>query len=272
MSLTTHTNAGTYSDTVTFAGNGNFKAASKVLTSTILQAAVTITGNGFNGRGYLGTYDAAAHAATATVTGVGGFTAQIQSLTTHTNAGTYSDTVTFAGNGNFKAASKVLTSTILQAAVTIAGNGFNGRGYLGTYDAAAHAATATVTGVGGFTAQIQSLTTHTNAGTYSDTVTFAGNGNFKAASKVLTSTILQAAVTITGNGFNGRGYLGTYDAAAHAATATVTGVGGFTAQIQSLTTHTNAGTYSDTVTFARQRQLQGGQQGRHERHPARRRR
>ena len=62
--------------------------------------------------------------------------------------------------------------------------------------------TATVTGVGGFTTQIQSLTTHTNAGTYSDTLTFAGNGNFKAASKVLTSTILQASVTITLTGYS----------------------------------------------------------------------
>ena len=36
----------------------------------------------------------------------------------------------------------------------------------------------------------------------------------------------KASVTLTGDGLNGSGYFGTYDGQAHAATATVTGVGG----------------------------------------------
>ncbi len=251
-SSTTHTNAGTYSDTVTFLGDANYKAASKVVTSYIQKASVTLTGNGLNGSGYFGTYDGAAHAATVTVTGAGGaIVGQLTSSTTHTNAGTYSDTVTFLGDANYKAASKMVTSYILKASVTLTGNGLNGSGYFGTFDGTAHAATATVTGAGGaIVGQLTSLTTHTNAGTYSDTVTFLGDANYKAASKVVTSYIQKASVTLTGNGLNGSGYFGTYDGQAHAATATVTGVGGVVlGQVTSGTTHTNAGIYSDTVTF-----------------------
>ena len=252
-SLTTHTNAGTYSDTVTFLGDANYKAASKVVTSYIQKASVTLTGNGLNGSGYFGIYDGAAHAATATVTGVGGaVVGQLVSGTTHTNAGTYSDTVTYTdGTGNYNNASKVVKSYITKAAVTLTGAGLNGRGYFGTYDGQAHAATVTVTGAGGaIVGQLTSSTTHTNAGTYSDTVTFLGDANYKAASKVVTSYIQKASVTLTGNGLNGSGYFGTYDGQAHAATATVTGVGGVVlGQVTSGTTHTNAGIYSDTVTF-----------------------
>ena len=114
MSSTTHTNAGTYSDTVTFLGDANYKAASKAVTSYILKATVTLTGNGLNGSGYFGTFDGQAHAATATVTGVGGVVlGQVTSSTTHTNVGIYSDTVTFLGDANYKAASKVLKSYII---------------------------------------------------------------------------------------------------------------------------------------------------------------
>jgi hypothetical protein len=251
---TTHTNAGTYSDTVTYTdATGNYNNASKVVKSYILKASVTLTGSGLNGSGYFGTYDGTTHAATATVTGVGGVVlGQVTSGTTHTNAGTYSDTVTFLGDTNYKAASKVVKSYILKASVTITGDGLNGSGYFGTYDGAAHAATATVKGVGGAVlVQLVSGTTHSNAGTYSDTLTYTDStGNYKNASKTVTSSILKATVTITGDGLNGSGYFGTYDGQARAATATVKGVGGAVlVQLVSGTTHTNAGTYSDTVTF-----------------------
>ena len=239
----------------TFSGGTNYNDTDGSVAIVIAQAqaTVTITGNGLNGSGYYGTYDGQAHAATATVTGVGGVVlGQLVSSTTHTNVGIYSDTVTFLGDANYQAASKVVKSYILLASVTITGNGLNGSGYYGTYDGAAHAATATVRGVGGVVlGQLVSSTPHTNVGIYSDTVTFLGDANYKAASKVVKSYITQATVTITGNGLNGSGYYGTYDAQAHAATATVTGVGGVVlGQVTSSTTHTNVGVYSDTVTFA----------------------
>jgi hypothetical protein len=48
-----------------------------------------------------------------------------------------------------------------------------------------------VTGVGGVVlGQLTSSTTHTDVGIYSDTVTFLGDANYKAASKVLKSYII----------------------------------------------------------------------------------
>jgi len=156
-------------------------------TADITKATVTITGNYLNGRGYLGTYDGQAHAATATVTGVGGFSEQIQSLTTSINAGNSSHTVTFAGNANFKAASKVLTSTILQATATITVTGYNV-----LWDGAAHTATGTATGVLGesLVGLDLSSTTHTAVGTYADTVTFTDvTGNYKNTVKNVSNRI-----------------------------------------------------------------------------------
>jgi len=92
----------------------NYKAASKTVKSYILKATVTITGDGLNGSGYYGTYDGLPHAATATVTGVGGVVlGQVTSSTTHTDVGIYSDTVTFLGDANYKMTSKVLKSYII---------------------------------------------------------------------------------------------------------------------------------------------------------------
>jgi len=84
-------------------------------TANITKAMVTITGDGLNGSGYFGTYDGQAHAATATVTGVGGVVlGQLTSSTTHTNVGIYSDTVTYTDQtGNYKNDSKVLKSYII---------------------------------------------------------------------------------------------------------------------------------------------------------------
>jgi hypothetical protein len=114
VSSTTHTNAGIYSDTVTFLGDANYKATSKTVKSYILKASVTITGDGLNGSGYFGTFDGQAHIATATVTGVGGVVlGQVVSSTSHTNVGIYNDTVTFLGDANYKATSKVVKSYII---------------------------------------------------------------------------------------------------------------------------------------------------------------
>ena len=115
LSATQHTTAGTFTDSWSFTDvTGNYKDTIKNVKSYILQASVTITGDGLNGSSYYGTYDGQAHAATATVTGVGGVVlGQLTSSTTHTNAGVYSDTLTFLGDTNYKAASRVLKSYII---------------------------------------------------------------------------------------------------------------------------------------------------------------
>ncbi len=240
---------------LTGAAAGNYSLTSiSQTTADITKATVTITGDGLNGSGYFGAYDGQAHAATATVTGVGGANLeQLTSNTTHRDAGIYSDTLTYTDQtGNYQNASRVVKSYILKATVTITGDGLNGSGYFGTYDAVAHAATATVTGVSGAVlGQLVSSMTHRDVGIYSDTVMYTdGTGNYNNASRVVKSYILKATVTITGDDLNGSGYYGTYDGQAHAATATVTGVGGVVlGQLVSSTTHTDIGIYSDTVTF-----------------------
>jgi hypothetical protein len=192
VSGTTHTDAGVYSDTVTYTdGTGNYKDASKVVKSYILKATVMITGDGLNGSGYYGTYDAQAHAATATVRGLGGVVlGQVVSSTTHTDAGVYSDTVTYTdGTGNYKDASKVVKSYILKAAVTITVTG-----YSVTFDGLPHQAMGTAKGVLGedLSAGLDlSSTTHTDVGTYLDVVTFTDvTGNYKNTVKNVSSRIL----------------------------------------------------------------------------------
>jgi hypothetical protein len=174
------------------------------------------------------------------------------------NAGT-GKTVTLTGAtligtaaSNYKLTSLANTTTtanITKATVTITGAGLKGSGYFGTYDGQAHEATATVTGVGGVSlGQVVSSTTHTNAGTYTDTVTYTdGTGNYLNASKVVKSYILKATVTISVTG-----YAVHFDGAAHQATGTATGVNGenLSAGLNLRgTSHTNVGTYTDTVTF-----------------------
>jgi hypothetical protein len=73
-------------------------------------------------------------------------------------------------------------------------------GYNVTYDGLAHTATGTATGV--FGEDLSSLldlsgTTHTNAGTYTDTWSFAGNNNYNAVSnQSVTDFIAQKALTV----------------------------------------------------------------------------
>src|SRR5207302_10728756 len=148
LSQTTHTNAGTYSsDFWTFTDpTGNYtNVAATTISDTINKASATI-----NVTPYTVTYDATAHTATGTVTGVGGVNLSADldlSQTTHTNAGTYgSDFWTFTDpTGNYtNVAATTISDTINKATATI-----NVTPYTVTYDTTAHTATGTATGVGG---------------------------------------------------------------------------------------------------------------------------
>jgi YDG domain/Bacterial Ig-like domain (group 3) len=199
--------------------------------------------------GYVGTYDGTAHQATGTATGVLGesLSGLDLSVTAHTNAGVYIDTVTFTDvTGNYKDTLKNVKSTINKANAVISLTG-----YVGTYDGFAHQATGTATGVLGedLSAGLDlSVTAHTNAGVYIDTVVFTDvTGNYKDTLKNVKSTIHQANAVITLTGYDVL-----FDGLAHTATGTATGVLGedLSAGLDlSSTTHTNVGTYLDTVTF-----------------------
>jgi hypothetical protein len=217
-------------------------------TLVIGQATATITVTP-----YSVTYDANAHTATGTTTGIGGVNL-IADLnltgTTHTNAGAYpSDAWSFTDPaGNYTSANGTVSDAIGQVTASITVTP-----YSVTYDSNAHTAIATATGVGGanLIADLNVTgTTHTNAGSYaSDAWSFTDPaGNYASANGTVSDAIGQAAANISVIPYNV-----TYDGNAHTATGTATGVGGVNLAADfnlTGTTHTNAGAYpSDRWTF-----------------------
>jgi hypothetical protein len=119
LSGTTHTNAGTYTDTWTFTDStGNYNNASGSVIDTIAKANAVISVTP-----YSVTYDSNSHTATGTAIGVGSdgaLSGLDLSGTTHTNAGTYTDTWTFHdATGNYADASGTVIDTIGQATAVI---------------------------------------------------------------------------------------------------------------------------------------------------------
>ena len=240
---TTHTNAGTYNDGWTFTDTtGNYSNASGSVSDTIsrINPSCTVIG-------YSVTYDATAHMATGTCTGVGGVTLSGLDLsgTTHTGAGSYTDSWTFTDStGNYNNAASTVNDVISKATPTC-----GVAPYSVSYDATAHTATGGCAGVGGASLSGLALsgTTHTNAGSYTDSWTFTdGTGNYLNASGTVTDSIAKA-----NPGCTVIGYSVTYDATAHTATGQCLGIGGVHLGGLDLsgTTHTGAGSYTDPWSF-----------------------
>ncbi len=222
--------AGSYAVVASFAGDANHAAGSASAMLTIEPAAATVSATG----GTV-TYDGAPHAATGTATGVGGSSLGPLTFTYNgsadvpVDAGSYAVVASFAGDANHAAGSASATLTIEPAAATVSATG----GTV-TYDGAPHAATGTATGVGGSSLGPLTFTYNgsgdvpVDAGSYAVVASFAGDANHAAGSASATLIIGKAApaVNVTGGVF-------TYDAAAHSAIGTVTGVGG--AAVGSLT-------------------------------------
>ncbi|MCA1592533.1 MAG: MBG domain-containing protein, partial [Acidobacteria bacterium] len=205
------TNAGTYSVTASFPGNGNYNAKSSAAGQIVIdQAGATITVAG----GGTFTYDGNAHAATASAKGVnnedlgavgvgyaqGGSAVQGAPV----NAGTYDVNASFPGNGNYKASGKAAQIVINQAdaSITATGGTF-------TYTGNAQGGSASAKGVKGedlgvSTSYAEGATAlqgaPTEAGTYTLTASFPGNGNYKGSSKTAGITINPANATLSANG------------------------------------------------------------------------
>ncbi len=110
----------------------------------------------------------------------------------------YAITAVYAGDGaNVGSTSNGVAETITKANAVIVVTP-----YTVSYDGNPHTATGTATGVENPNpANLSSLlnlsgTTHTNEGTYTDTWTFAGNGNYNSASGTITDVITQP-LTVT---------------------------------------------------------------------------
>ena len=223
---TTHTNAGTYSDTWTFQdAAGNYANATGNVTDVIKQAkaAISVTP-------YTTTYDGISHTATGTATGINSvvISGLVLTGTTHTNAGTYSaDGWSFHdGSGNYADDSGTVNDVIDKASATVSVTP-----YTVTYSGTSHTATASISGVHGETdAAVGTVdlshTSHMNASVYAaDYWTFTGASNYKdIGNTIITDTINKADATVTITP-----YTVTYDGQAHtAAIASITGVAGET--------------------------------------------
>ncbi len=241
-----YTNAPGGSAHWTFAGNTNYNGASGDVAIAISKAGAAITVTPYHV-----TYNGQPNTASATATGVKGEDlAGLLNLngTTHTNAGAYlTDAWSFAGNGNYNAASATVKDQIdkANASITV-------KEYTLTYDGNPHTATGSATGVGGAADILEGLdlsgTTRTAAADTTDTWTFTDvTGNYNNASGTVHDSIAKAKATIKVTG-----YSVIYDGASHTATATATGVKGETLTGFNLigTTHTTAGIYAtDTWSF-----------------------
>jgi hypothetical protein len=198
---TTHTGAGTYSDSWSFVGTANYHdIASTTITDVINKApsttTVTIGGGPFTYNGLPQT------PATVTVTGAGGLSlTPAANDANNINAGTATASYVFAGDANHTGSSDSKNFSIGKADATVVVTP-----YSVTYDGTPHTATvASITGVNGETGAavgaVTLNTTHTNPGTYaSDSWSFAGSPNYKdIASRTITDTINKATLTITAN-------------------------------------------------------------------------
>jgi hypothetical protein len=239
--ITAPTSAGTYSVSASFtSSDSNYDNATGSGSITINKATptVSVTGGPF-------TYDGSPHAATVTVTGVGGVsvpgtttlnyagvppTSYGPSTTAPTNAGTYAARAVFTSSDpNYENALGSAQITINKAATTTTVTVADA-----TYDANPHGATASVTGPGGLSEALTvtyagvngtvygpSTTAPINAGSYAASATYAETANYLGSSDSKTFNINKANATI-----NVVGYTGVYDGNAHGASGTATGVGG----------------------------------------------
>ena len=113
--------------------------------------------------------------------------------------------VTFTGGGGFHATGTAIISNGMVTGVDMSGiiitkanAAVNVTPYAVIYDGMAHSATGTATGVLGenLSSLLTITSTHTNAGTYTDSWSFAGNANYFASSGTFTDTIYKADQTI----------------------------------------------------------------------------
>jgi len=242
---TTHTSAGTYTDSWSFTGSVNYNSIpTTAITNTIAKADATVTVNG-----YTGTYDGAAHGATGSATGVGGadLSSDLSLGASFTDVPGGTANWSFAGGANYNDASGSVVIVINKADARVAVDG-----YTGTYDGAAHGATGSARGVGGADLSsglnLGSSFTNTPGGTAN--WTFTGGTNYNDASGSVAIEIAKANATVVVTPYNV-----TYDGQPHSATvASITGVNGETGAtvgtVSLNTTHTDAGTHADSWSLA----------------------
>lgn len=217
VSYTNNTDAGTATANASFGGDANHTGSNGSATFTINKAVATVTVSG-----YTGNYDAAAHGATAVITGVdagGAATGSSFASSSFTNVPGGTANWTFTGGTNYTDQSGTAVIVINKAVATVTVTG-----YTGTYDATAHGATAVITGVdagGAATGSSFSSSSFTDYPGGTANWTFTGGTNYTDQSGTAAIVINKATATCTING-----YTGIYDATAHGASGSCVGVAG----------------------------------------------
>jgi DNA/RNA endonuclease G (NUC1) len=186
---------------VTFTPNdpSNYTSATATVTINVLKANPTVTATG----GTFG-YDANAHPATGTVTGVNGENLGVPAFTytpggssAPVNAGSYSATGAFAGNANYNAASSSAVSIAIAkaASATVVACTAGPFVYSGT---AITPCSATVTGVGGLNQTVSvTYTNNVSAGTASAAAAYPGDANHNPSAGSANFTIGGLTATLS---------------------------------------------------------------------------
>jgi MBG domain (YGX type) len=227
---TTHTNAGTYSgDFWSFTGAANYNdIAATTITDKIAKADATVAVTPYDV-----TYNGQSHTATViSIIGVNGETGVTVGTvdvtnTTHKDAGTYSsDSWSFTGGTNYNdIPATTITDKIAKANATVVVSGYNG-----VYDAIAHGASGSVTGVDAGAAALGA--TLTLGATFIDVPggtahwTFSGGNNYNDQSGDVAIVISKAPSFTTVTVANA-----IYNASPQGGTASVTGVGGLNSSL-----------------------------------------
>ena len=191
---------------------GNVNTESRSYTVSKANATCTISG-------YTGVYDAASHGASGSCSGVGGESAgTLDYGTTFKDVSGGTAHWVFTGNGNYDNESGDMAIVISKADATC-----TVVGYSEIYDGAAHGATGSCIGVlAEPLAGLDLGATFTNVpGGTADWAFTDVSGNYDDESGDVAIVISKADALVTVNG-----YTGIYDAVAHGATGTATGVGG----------------------------------------------
>jgi len=211
-----NTAVGTSRASATFVGDANHNGSSDSKTFEITKAGSTVTVTCTAGPF---TYNGSAQApCSATVTGTGLDESVPVTYDDNINAGLVTASASFAGDSTHSASSGSATFTIGKADATCTINGYDD-----TYDAAAHSATGTCTGAKGETLtglDLGASFTNVPGGTAHWTFTPV-SGNYNGDSGTADITIGKADASCTINGYDHA-----YDAAAHGATGSCTGIGG----------------------------------------------
>jgi uncharacterized protein YhfF len=243
-----------------FAGDNNHNPSSDSKTYSITKAPSTTTVSG--GGSFV--FDGLTHAASVSVTGVGGlnltpapnYSGSCSAAPVHVADTPCTASYTFAGDADHFGSNGSTTITITKAPSTTTVSG----GGTFVFDGLTHAASVSVTGVGGlnltpapnYSGSCSAAPVHVADTPCTASYTFAGDADHFGSNGSTTITITKAPATTT----IGAGYTVTYDSLQHGVTASVTGAGGLNQSLPvtytppgDATVPVNAGTYTAAASY-----------------------